>query len=604
MRKFTLFLMSLFLSVGAMAQTPIKSADFDATKTYRIYNKAVDKGDATWKAMAHNATGGACLKSYNVADNAQLWQFVDAGEGRYYLYNVDLGKYLNGVAGNSGVSLVAESGAMPYALVYDEDGERIAFYHTNIDEPRSYLWNDGNNNLFGWKDNTNKNHMFYLEEVKIATEEETAAAREAFNAAYAAATEVIIASGYSATEAEDLPLQTTNENAAYYIWTNAQEPNEGPISKLVDGNTENQNFFHTQWSNPVPAGPHYIEVDLGEDCNLDEFIIKYSTRINNGGNIVDFPDVIEIVGSNDKNGTYTHIATFNENLPQSQGQQWVSTVIKNDGYRFLRFNVTAEKVFWHMAEFDITIPSSVSVNEGYESLIDEITVLKEAYDNASNNANYGYNDYVEATNALTSALAAIYTPYTLNVTNAGWATLYLDFPATIPAFDGDDAGAYIVTGVKDGNWLNLEKVEGVLPANTGIIVKANEGEYTFAYSTDEAADVAENLLKGTVATTSVEGEAYVLGYAEDTNEVVFGKAKMNGTSWVNNAYKAYLPVSALPAGANAAYYSFRFGEGTTGVENVEVENTVKVIYDLTGRRVEAITAPGIYIVNGVKRVVR
>ena len=60
MRKFTLFLMSLFLSVGAMAQTPIKSADFDATKTYRIYNKAVDKGDATWKAMAHNATGGAC----------------------------------------------------------------------------------------------------------------------------------------------------------------------------------------------------------------------------------------------------------------------------------------------------------------------------------------------------------------------------------------------------------------------------------------------------------------------------------------------------------------------------------------------------------------
>ena len=57
-------------------------------------------------------------------------------------------------------------------------------------------------------------------------------------------------------------------------------------------------------------------------------------------------------------------------------------------------------------------------------------------------------------------------------------------------------------------------------------------------------------------------------------------------------------------GLNAASYSFRFGEGTTAIENVEVENEVKVIYDLTGRRVEAITAPGIYIVNGKKTLVK
>ena len=605
MRKFTLFFMSLFLTVGAMAQTPIKSADFDATKTYRIYNKAVDKGDATWKAMAHNATGGACLKSYNVADNTQLWQFVDAGEGKYYLYNVDLGKYLDGVGGNSGVRFVAESGAMPYALVYDEDGERIAFYHTNIDEPRSYLWNDGNNNLFGWKDNTNKNHMFYLEEVKIAT---TDAAREAFNAAYEAAAEIITASGYATTEAQDLPLQTTDSGAAYYIWTNAQEPNEGPISQLVDGNTGNQNFFHTQWSNPVPAGPHYIEVDLGENCNLDKFIIRYSTRINTGGNIVDFPDAIEIVGSNEKNGTYTHLATFNEGLPQSQGQYWESTVVENKGYRYLRFNVTAEKTFWHMSEFDITIPGEVSINKEYEDLVDEIAALKEAFDNVSDNDNYGYNEYVEATNALTTALASIYTPYTLNVTNAGWATLYLGFNATIPAFEGEDAGAYIVTGVKDGNWLNLEKVEGVLPANTGIIVKANEGDYTFNYALVATANVEDNLLEGSVAATTVEGEAYVLGYdVNDTEKetVVFAPAKLTEGKWLNNANKAYLPVAALPTGANAAYYSFRFdGAGTTTIEDVEVESTVKVIYDLTGRRIEAITASGIYIVGGKKVLVK
>ena len=45
--------------------------------------------------------------------------------------------------------------------------------------------------------------------------------------------------------------------------------------------------------------------------------------------------------------------------------------------------------------------------------------------------------------------------------------------------------------------------------------------------------------------------------------------------------------------------------GTTGIENVKGENgKVKTIFDLTGRRVENITAPGIYIVNGKKVLVK
>jgi hypothetical protein len=43
----------------------------------------------------------------------------------------------------------------------------------------------------------------------------------------------------------------------------------------------------------------------------------------------------------------------------------------------------------------------------------------------------------------------------------------------------------------------------------------------------------------------------------------------------------------------------------TGINEVKGENgKVKVIYDLTGRRVDAITAPGIYIVNGKKTLVK
>ena len=44
---------------------------------------------------------------------------------------------------------------------------------------------------------------------------------------------------------------------------------------------------------------------------------------------------------------------------------------------------------------------------------------------------------------------------------------------------------------------------------------------------------------------------------------------------------------------------------TDGVENVIVENnTVEGIFDMMGRKLDAITAPGLYIVNGNKVLVK
>jgi hypothetical protein len=118
---------------------------------------------------------------------------------------------------------------------------------------------------------------------------------------------------------------------------------------------------------------------------------------------------------------------------------------------------------------------------------------------------------------------------------------------------------------------------------------------------DEAeTDWSNNKLEGTTVDTMIEEEAYVLGKVDDV--IGLYTAKMTDGAWKNNANKAYLPMSTANG---AAYYSLRFeGEGTTGIEGVEVENEVKAIYDLTGRRVEEITAPGIYIVNGKKVLVK
>lgn len=44
--------------------------------------------------------------------------------------------------------------------------------------------------------------------------------------------------------------------------------------------------------------------------------------------------------------------------------------------------------------------------------------------------------------------------------------------------------------------------------------------------------------------------------------------------------------------------------GATGIEKVEIRNEKSEIYDLTGRRIETITVPGIYIVDGKKVLVK
>ena len=194
--------------------------------------------------------------------------------------------------------------------------------------------------------------------------------------------------------------------------------------------------------------------------------------------------------------------------------------------------------------------------------------------------------------------------YVLNVSDAGWATMYLGYNVVIP----EDVTCYVISGVAAES-VHLEKVKGVLPANTAVIVEAKEGDYTFAV-TEETAGV-ENVMEGTLNNEYITKEAYVLGYVNIANEnepvnmqVGLYKAEMAGGVWLNNANKAYLPASAVP-NKSAAFYGFDW-DGTTGIENVEVENAdaVKGIYDLTGRRIDAITAPGIYIVNGVKKLVR
>ena len=204
----------------------------------------------------------------------------------------------------------------------------------------------------------------------------------------------------------------------------------------------------------------------------------------------------------------------------------------------------------------------------------------------------------------------------LTVGDAGYATLMLGYNTTIPAIDGKDYGVFTAAIV--GEWAVMTKINGVLPANTAVIIKAPAGEYTFTYTT-ETATVTNNDLRGTLYNKNMTDVAYVLG--KDENNVAYlGKANYNvstdttndGTeeapavtyeAWLNNANKAYLPA---PADATEILKSYGLRiPGTTAIEEVETENAeAEVIYDLTGRRVNQITKAGVYIIGGRKVLVK
>lgn len=136
---------------------------------------------------------------------------------------------------------------------------------------------------------------------------------------------------------------------ASQLSTNAQEPSEGPIKNLVDGDTKT--YFHSTWSGTVPAAPHWIEIELKEEIEVFKF--QYAPRNNGNNKPIDF----DLLGSIDGQD-WTLIKNFTkeaDNLPTGNKEEYKSaTIHAPQPFKFLKLSVNktnSGSVFWTMSEF-------------------------------------------------------------------------------------------------------------------------------------------------------------------------------------------------------------------------------------------------------------
>lgn len=178
--------------------------------------------------------------------------------------------------------------------------------------------------------------------------------------------------------------------------------------------------------------------------------------------------------------------------------------------------------------------------------------------------------------------------------NAAFATTCAPFNFAI---EGDDVKAYAGKLSADGKELDMKEIEGNVPANQGVILKAAMGVSEVTVKVVNTADAIDNDLKGTNDEMTDLSQVYVFGRDKVTRHVGFYTAAGAAALPAN---RAYLDKPAQEA-ANAVAMNFGNGMVTninTAISAQSADNAP--IYDLSGRRVQRTVKGSLYIKGGRK----
>ena len=518
-------------------------------------------------------------KSLNADDKSFYWKAVATPDGGVVFQNAADNKYMVGNVNQSGAWTMADeytdASKASFKIFSKDENDKGYEYGVVLADWQMHCNGHGNgngnaSNIVSWNtDNANSASSWYVIEVELPTFYSVT-----YNFVYG--DEVKYSTTANIAANAEYP-EVTIPTLPYGITTTATKP-EGTITEdkifNFDLTVEHELPFKT--AADVASIDTWYYAQMHANPNVTAYIqdiVESSTNIEWADKSVDATEID------------SHLWGF-------AGDIWSGIKMVNKATERAIVSTSGSAVMGDKANATAFIPTYS--NGAYNA--DGWFCLKYPNSNYLNASGGKVNSYGNADNG-SSFLLTEYKETEVPVSEtADYATLYLGQATYIP----EGVEVYSVTAAANG-YATLTVVEGVLPANTGVILK-NAGTYTF--KTAGATGSAEgNLLRGSVENAYVEGPAYVL--ANGTNGVGLYKAELNknaegnagDTHFKNNAKKAYLPDTAS---AGVRFLSFGFGDNETAIENIEgaeVENAV--VYDLAGRRVQK-AQKGLYIVNGKK----
>lgn len=195
-----------------------------------------------------------------------------------------------------------------------------------------------------------------------------------------------------------------------------------------------------------------------------------------------------------------------------------------------------------------------------------------------------------------------------SISSARYSTLCVPVEVKIP--EGVKAYTFGGLNVTDGvGVLNLKKVTtDYIPKEEAVLIFSVDpagGDFKFALTGGNHGNIEGNDFLGTIVkrTFNLTDEQIFMYLTKVGDEVGFYKRKSKDFTF--GANKAYFYLTPEQQAAVSRGMSMRLIDGTTGIEDVPVDAVVEdTIYDLQGRRLDDVTAPGIYIVNGKKMYIK
>ena len=230
------------------------------------------------------------------------------------------------------------------------------------------------------------------------------------------------------------------------------------------------------------------------------------------------------------------------------------------------------------------------------------TIVKGTSTSLTITGDYEYIGIRSAKDALYLNEIDIAWDYVVNISSAGYATLYIGTQVAIP----DGLEAYIVTGYENNTLEMTQLTEGIIPAECGVILKGKAGSYVMPQvSGTVTEDLSSNLLHGSINASLTEvGEGYIYYKLANDSEkgVGFYWGAADGGAFTNGANKAYLALPASSSGVKINGFSLSDTDATA-IKTIENSTIANKVYDLTGREVKN-PRSGIYIINGKKMFIK